>query len=99
MPKSPVAEINENNAERRDAAEILREAFIAQLKPDVLHICSLFEGYIDDAINSIGRFNTKCTVSVALYDLIPLLNEEYYLASNPNYEKFYRNKIEQPQKS
>lgn len=34
---------------RRHIAEIIREDFIRSLKPDVLHITSLFEGAGDDA--------------------------------------------------
>lgn len=97
--EAPVAEINQDNDERRNVAELLREAFIAKLKPDILHICSLFEGYIDDAVNSIGKFDDNCAVSVALYDLIPLLNEEHYLKPNPRYASYYLNKIDSLKKA
>lgn len=95
----PVAEINYENNARRNAAELLREEFISALKPDVLHICSLFEGYIDDAVNSIGKYDKDCAVSVALYDLIPLLNEEHYLTPNPSYAHYYLDKIDSLKKA
>lgn len=90
----PVREIEPDNSRRREAAELIREAFLASLKPDVLHICSLFEGYVDDAVISIGRFDTATLVSVSLYDLIPLLNPDHYLKSNLSYGEHYWRKID-----
>src|SRR5262245_20134869 len=52
----PVQERQPDNDSRRVPAEYIREAFLASLAPDVIHICSLFEGHIDDAVTSIGRF-------------------------------------------
>jgi glycosyltransferase involved in cell wall biosynthesis len=89
----PVREHDPENAGRREVAELLREAFLASLRPDVIHVCSLFEGYVDDAVVSIGRFDTKTPVSVILYDLIPLLNPETYLRSNPQFESYYLRKV------
>src|SRR5262245_5053734 len=53
----PVRECEVGNESRREVAEQIREAFLASLAPDVIHVCSMFEGYIDDAVNSIGRFD------------------------------------------
>ncbi|MEZ0329485.1 MAG: glycosyltransferase [Dissulfuribacterales bacterium] len=89
----PVRECQPGNDSRREVAELLREAFLASLKPDLIHICSLFEGYVDDAVTSIGRFDTQTPVSVTLYDLIPLLNPDHYLKPNPRYEQYYLRKI------
>lgn len=52
----------------RHNAELIREAFLASLQPDVVHICSLFEGYSDDAIVSIGRFDRHTPVTVSLHE-------------------------------
>lgn len=82
------------NTWRREVAECIREAFLANLKPDIIHICSFFEGYVDDAVTSIGRFDETTLVSVTLYDLIPLLNPNYYLKSNPANEQHYLRKID-----
>lgn len=83
-----------SNDERREIAEIMREAFLSSLQPDVIHISSLFEGYDDDAVSSIGNFDEKTPVSVTLYDLIPLLNPDHYLSPNPSYKKHYLRKLE-----
>jgi len=90
----PVREEDPGNDTRRDVAELIREAFIASLRPDVIHICSLFEGYVDDAITSIERYDTTTPVSVSFYDLIPLLNPDKYLKPNPVYAVYYERKIQ-----
>jgi O-antigen biosynthesis alpha-1,2-mannosyltransferase len=90
----PVQDCQPDNDSRREAAECIREAFLASLAPDVIHVCSLFEGYIDDAVTSIGRFDGAAIVSVTLYDLIPLLNPDHYLKPNPLYAEYYQRKIE-----
>jgi glycosyltransferase involved in cell wall biosynthesis len=90
----PTNEESPHNVARREVAELLREAFLASLEPDIIHVTSLFEGYIDSAATSIGRFDTTTPVSVTLYDLIPLLNPEQYLFPHPNYGKYYARKVE-----
>ena len=55
----PVGERQPGNESRREAAECIREAFLASLAPDVIHVCSLFEGHTDDAVTSIGRFDPR----------------------------------------
>jgi hypothetical protein len=70
---------NSNNVWRRNAAELIRESFIADLLPDVVLITSLFEGADKcDAVGSIGRLKFPAIQSVILYDLIPLLNQKDY---------------------
>lgn len=81
------------NEQRRQIAELIREVFFASFQPDIIHVCSLFEGFIDDAVTSVGSFDKITPVSVSLYDLIPLLNREHYLKTNPKYEEFYLRKV------
>ena len=90
----PVRECDSGNEWRRDVAERIREAFLASLQPDLLHVSSLFEGYVDDAVTSIGVFTPQIPTVVTLYDLIPLLNSEIYLKRNPVYARYYQRKIE-----
>jgi len=89
----PVKEGDADNDVRREVAELVREAFLASLRPDVVHISSLFEGYVDDAVTSIGRFDKRTPVSVSLYDLIPFLNPDHYLKPNPRFAQFYQRKV------
>ena len=48
--------VDTGNALRRQIAEPIREAFLASLEPDMVHVSSLFEGFGDDAVTSIGVF-------------------------------------------
>jgi len=67
----------------RNASELMWEAFIEGLQPDFVHVSSLFEGAQGGAVTSIGRLpGVRTPAAVTLYDLIPLLNPEQYLASD-----------------
>lgn len=76
----------------RRAAERLREAFLASLEPDMVHISSLFEGPHDGAVTGCGTFASLPT-SVTLYDLIPLLRPDTYL-SEPAARAEYLGRLE-----
>ena len=89
----PVADIDSGNRWRREAGECLREAFLARLKPDVVHVSSLFEGLSDDALTAIGAFDGEFATAVTLYDLIPLIHRDPYLA-NPVVASWYERKLE-----
>ena len=91
---SPVMESCPGNDVYRNIAELLRESFLLSLSPDVIHITSLFEGYIDNAVTSIGRFDCNTPISVSMYDLIPLLNPEHYLKSTKLFSNYYERKLE-----
>ena len=95
----PVRDLESANEGRREVAEIIREAFLASLQPDIIHISSLFEGFVDDVVTSIGRFDQRTPVSVSLYDLIPLLNPEKFLDPNPLYKKNYLTKLDHLKKA
>ncbi len=90
----PTREIDPEADAKREVAELVREAFISSLAPDLVHLTSLFEGFLDDAVTSIGRFDQNTPVSVSLYDLIPLLNPAEYLTPNPRFQQHYLRKIE-----
>ena len=89
----PVHEREPGNEWRRHVAEYIREAFLASLKPDVVHLTSLFEGFVDDAVTSIGLLFPDIPTSVTLYDLIPLRDADRFLKPNPAYEEWYRRKL------
>lgn len=88
-----VASHDADHAWRRKSAQLLREAFLMSLQPDVTLVCSLFEGLSDDAITSIHEFSDNALTAVVLYDLIPLLHRERYL-QNPIVATWYLEKIE-----
>jgi glycosyltransferase involved in cell wall biosynthesis len=74
--------------------ERLREAFLQALKPDIVHVSSLFEGLGEPAITSIGVGSTPMRTAVTLFDLIPLIYRKRYL-DNPVMARWYHGKIAQ----
>lgn len=90
----PVKECEIGNDSRREVAEVLREAFLQSLEADVIIISSLFEGYDDNAITSIKKFDKETKVATILYDLIPYIHKDKYLVDNKIYTKYYLDKIE-----
>jgi len=87
-----VREMRRGDDMRREVAELEREAFLASLLPDIVHICSLFEDPADNSVASIQCFDKSTPVTVSFYDLIPFLNPEYF-AGNAEYEKYYRKRL------
>jgi len=88
----PVAKLEPSSQWRMETGELVREAFIAGLKPDVVHVSSLFEGLTDDVLTSIGSFDSMLATAVTLYDLIPLVHREHYLA-DAMVEAWYERKL------
>lgn len=80
------------NAWRRHAAELLRESFLNNLKPDVLLISSLFEGLNENVVTSIGSITSNYKTAVILYDLIPYIHRHPYL-ENPDVARWYLDKV------
>ncbi|MGY3232369.1 glycosyltransferase involved in cell wall biosynthesis [Luteibacter sp. HA06] len=77
---------------RREASEYMREAYLRDLRPDMVHVSSLFEGSADNAVTSIARLRDGAPTAVTLYDLIPLLNPEYLNATWAR--EWYMSKVE-----
>lgn len=88
----PVDGMDVSNRHRIDQAELIREAALASIRPDVIHVASLFEGYGDASVGSLGRVCDVPTV-VTLYDLIPLMNPATYLDPAPAYRHFYERRL------
>jgi len=89
----PVRECDVSNHSRLRAAEVIREYFIASLRPDVIFMPSLFEGHIDNGVTTVRCFRDVPTV-VLVHDLIPLLNWDTYLGTNEIYAQHYQRKVE-----
>lgn len=85
-------QLGSSSSWNRDAAELLREAFILSLDPSVVLVCSLFEGLVDDVVTSVGRLSQRVPTAVILYDLIPLIYRDLYL-KNWAVGKWYENKL------
>ncbi|MEA5122807.1 glycosyltransferase [Xanthomonas floridensis] len=70
----------------------VREAFFASLKPDIVHVSSLFEGWSDCAVTCINSGVQPLRTAVTLFDLIPMIYQKRYL-DNPIMAKWYFRKI------
>ena len=84
----PVAEADLANTWRMQAAELLREKFLADLRPDVVHLSTTLEGWGNETVVSVGRLDSTVPTAATLYDLIPLLRPETYLC-NPAAKRSY----------
>ncbi|QSX73646.1 glycosyltransferase family 4 protein [Lysobacter arenosi] len=89
----PVRGMDRENARRINHAELIKEAGMLALAPDLIHVSSLFEGYVDSSVTSVNRLVHVPTI-VTLYDMIPLLNPEVYLNPDPQYKAYYEGKLE-----
>lgn len=74
-------------------AELVREDFLKSLNPDIVHVSSLFEGLHEEVVTSIGTLYPGNQTAVTLYDLIPLVHSNRYLAEKTARDHYLR-KIE-----
>jgi glycosyltransferase involved in cell wall biosynthesis len=88
----PVSSLDAGNQWRRRTAELVREAFLASLKPDLVLVSSLFEGG-DNTVTSIGALSRTVPTAVILYDLIPYIYQDVYL-TNEAAAEWYENKLD-----
>ena len=95
----PVRSQNPANEWRRAAAVRIREAFIASLEPDLVHVSDLFGGSADDVVSSVSATDARFQTTVTLYDLIPLLDPTSYLAPNPRFERHYHDALAQAKRA
>ena len=58
-PMAPLSFSTSGNRARLMAMEPLREAMLVDLEPDVVLLTSLFEGYHDDALTSVGAYSAR----------------------------------------
>ena len=86
----PSSGVDPLNAWRMRTAEFVREHFLTMLAPDVVLITSLFEGWSDNAVTSVGSLPFDGFCSDILYDLIPLLHPKTYLADHRFRANYYR---------
>ena len=71
----------------------VREAFLAELAPDLVHVTSLFEGLGDDVVATIGRLTDAYPSAVTVYDLIPHIHADHYL-TDPRARDWYYNQFQ-----
>lgn len=99
---SPIKGVNNQDENQRwkvELSEKLRECVIANLNPDLVFNPSMFEGYDDNLISSIGQTPYKIRTATTNHDLIPLIWSNIYLKSSKKYENFYKNRLQYLSKS
>jgi glycosyltransferase involved in cell wall biosynthesis len=77
---------------RIQAAERVRERFLQGLRPDIVHVTSLFEGLYHDVTTSVAEAVPDLPTAVTLYDLIPLAHPEV-LPDDPRSSEWYTRKL------
>jgi glycosyltransferase involved in cell wall biosynthesis len=75
IPPMPVAGASPG---QRRAAELVREAFLASLEPDIVHVASMFESSAF-AVAGVHKDSFALRTAVTLYDLIPHFYPDVYL--------------------
>jgi glycosyltransferase involved in cell wall biosynthesis len=88
-----VSAANPLHAPRRAVAEVVRDAFLQEIRPDLLYVSSIFEGLNDDAVTSTRLDRSEIGQAATLYDLIPLQNAERYL-QNIETRRWYYSKLQ-----
>ena len=78
----------------RERTEVVREALLNSIKPEIVLITSLFEGFVDNAVVNAQSVNSKYKTAVILYDLIPLLHPDSYLKSRQS-KLWYKKRLDQ----
>lgn len=75
--------------------ELIREALIATINPDLVFLPNLQEGWEDGAVNSINKLNvyTNRKYLTTLHDIIPLIYENEYLAEQNPIRPWYFDKL------
>ncbi len=81
--EGPTAECDPANRARRERAERSREEFLAAQSANIVHVSSLFEGFPDNAVTSVGECAGGPSTAVTIYDLIPLVHRRHYLGDDP----------------
>lgn len=88
----PTREIDADNGVRQQVAERIREAFLESLQPDIVLLPSLFEGFGDDAVTSVGVMRFPTPTAIILHDLIPFISPESN--ESKSFRNWYNKKIE-----
>ncbi len=90
IPKpNPISYIDPANYINARISTLIREYTISEIRPDIVHINSLFE---NDVVTSVKEFDKNTITSVTLHDLIPLAHRSRYL-NNTNFKSYYFQKL------
>ena len=71
----------------------LRSYALSIINADIILITSFFDGFRDNTLVSHDSDYKLPPIVSIIYDLIPLINSDQYLTSDPEFELYYLNKI------
>lgn len=89
----PTAAADPRNNWRAASGEVLRESLLETLNPDWVHIGNLFQGFVDDSLESVPIRADAAPVAVTHHDLIPLVYPDDYITS-PQAKGWYARRLE-----
>lgn len=92
-PVTPLSFLSGDHVTNRALTEKIYNSVIAQINPDVIHLTSYFEGFVDDAYTSLN-IEHPAIKSVLMFDLIPLVDAKNFISNNHSYAKFYATKVQ-----
>ena len=81
------------NKTKRKIAKYLKSYTYGCVNADIIVITSFFEGYIENCLVDFDRDFIDIPIISIFYDLIPYINQDLYLKTNPNFEKFYNSRL------
>jgi len=91
-------ERSEDATSRREVASIMREFFLRSLEPDLIIVCSVFEGLSDAAIVTVKNHVHDVPTAAIFYDLTQLLLPDHTFERDPVTRRWLREQIEQLRK-
>ena len=83
----------EKNITNNKISSQIFSLYVNYIKPDIIFIPNLFEGFIDDAVLSLENIESS-KIIILIHDFIPALNPASYFDTRPiNYKNFYYNRL------
>ena len=90
---TPLSFISHNKVNNK-LSKSLRSYTFNCLHVDIIIITSFFEGFADNCMTDFDFDLLNTPVVTIFYDLIPFLNPDQYLNFNPEFAKYYYNKLD-----
>lgn len=81
------------NEWQSEAAELMHEAFLLHLQPDVILLTSFFEEIGSNTVASVGRINVYVPTAAVLYDLTPFLHPDSFFKMDIVMQKKYNRRL------
>jgi len=90
----PTFDLDKNSTDSNYKVIVALKTYsLCNLSPDLVIITSFFEGYGSNCVIDFDKSFTLPPIVSIFYDLIPLLNSDLYLKTNPHFRDFYLNRI------